>query len=143
MKYDDASWHYGGEFPSDLPEESGGIHIGMFLCWCLLNGLAGNLHIEDSEDGVDDLNNRKITGTEFLFQYCDEKFTDEDLNEEGNEFALFYFGSGDGYGPYVRDYQEALNVNDERMYYVKDAWENYDKLSPVIEAAYRKWKTQG
>ena len=23
MKYDDASWHYGGDFPADLPQEAG------------------------------------------------------------------------------------------------------------------------
>ena len=28
-KYDDASWHYGGDFPDDLPEENGATHIGM------------------------------------------------------------------------------------------------------------------
>ncbi|RML48695.1 DUF7832 domain-containing protein [Pseudomonas avellanae] len=31
MKYDDASWHYNGNFPSDLPDTAGATHIGMFL----------------------------------------------------------------------------------------------------------------
>ncbi len=31
MKYDDASWHYGGEFPADSPDEFGGTHIGLSL----------------------------------------------------------------------------------------------------------------
>lgn len=26
MKYDDASWHYGGEFPDDLPPTAGATH---------------------------------------------------------------------------------------------------------------------
>ena len=30
-KYDDASWHYGGDFPKDLPIEAGATHTGMFL----------------------------------------------------------------------------------------------------------------
>jgi hypothetical protein len=33
MKYDDASWHYGGDFPADLPREAGSTHIAMFLAW--------------------------------------------------------------------------------------------------------------
>ncbi|WP_265102660.1 hypothetical protein [Acinetobacter sp. 'aerobic (ED)'] len=39
MKYDDASWHYGGDFPADLPQEAGATHIGMFLTWMLLQTL--------------------------------------------------------------------------------------------------------
>jgi len=41
MKYDDASWHYGGDFPDDLPDEAGATHTGMFLAWALLSGLGG------------------------------------------------------------------------------------------------------
>ena len=29
MKYDDASWHYNGDFPTDLPVEAGATHIGL------------------------------------------------------------------------------------------------------------------
>src|SRR6266404_3538306 len=36
MKYDDASWHYGGDFPEDLPREAGATHTGMFVAWALL-----------------------------------------------------------------------------------------------------------
>ena len=144
MKYDDASWHYGGEFPDNLPDEAGGTHIGMFLCWCLLHGFAGELHNEDSADGLAKLRTREITGTEFLFQYCDEKFTDEDLNEEGNAFAAFYFSPvGGQYGPYIPDYQSALNIDNENMYFVADTWANYDKVEPLIDSAYEQWKARG
>lgn len=44
MKYDDASWHVGGEFPKELPPQAGATHIGMFAAWCMLAGLAGELH---------------------------------------------------------------------------------------------------
>jgi hypothetical protein len=47
MKYDDASWHYGGDFPKDLDDMAGATHIGMFVAWCLLNGLGGALHTEE------------------------------------------------------------------------------------------------
>jgi hypothetical protein len=36
MKYDDASWHFGGEFPKDLPEEAAATHTGMFVAWAFL-----------------------------------------------------------------------------------------------------------
>ena len=31
MKYDDASWHYGGDFPADLPQAAGATHIVMVI----------------------------------------------------------------------------------------------------------------
>ncbi len=35
MKYDDASWHFGGDYPSDLPQENACTHTGVFLAWAL------------------------------------------------------------------------------------------------------------
>ena len=93
-KYDDASWHYGGDFPDDLPEENGATHIGMFLTWCIDNDLLSEEQIEDSEDEIESVKNRKMTGAEFLIDICDEKFTDYDLNDIGNEFATDYYEDG-------------------------------------------------
>src|SRR5688572_23363485 len=40
-KYDDADWHYGGDFPEDVPEQAGATHMGMFVAWAWSAGLAG------------------------------------------------------------------------------------------------------
>ena len=50
MKYDDASWHYGGDFPADLPQAAGATHIGMFLAWLIRNDYASQELIEEAED---------------------------------------------------------------------------------------------
>ena len=42
-KYDDAYWHYRGEFPTELPASAGATHIGMFVAWALLAGLGREL----------------------------------------------------------------------------------------------------
>ena len=34
-KYDDASWHYEGDYPEDLPTANAATHIGMFLAGVL------------------------------------------------------------------------------------------------------------
>ncbi len=47
MKYDDASWHYGGDFPSELPEICGAIHSGIFLAWAINSDLAGDVLVEE------------------------------------------------------------------------------------------------
>jgi len=101
MKYDDASWHYGGDFPEDLPNEAGCTHIGMLLAWCHINDLAGELHLEDFHEDLEKIKNREVTPGRYLEIACDEKFTNEDLNEEGNNFCQFYFSVGDGYGDYL------------------------------------------
>ena len=82
MKYDDASWHYGGDFPSNLPNEAGATHIGMFVAWCILNELGGEIHLEDFPEELDKLKERKLKPGAWFIAACDEKFTDEDLSEK-------------------------------------------------------------
>lgn len=140
MKYDDASWHYDGDFPSELPTDTGATHIGMFVAWGMLNGLAGELHTDEFPDELDALKSRKISPGQFVINACDGKFTDEEFNDEGNEFALAYYGENVGMGKYVVDYEEALGDGLPTLYYIKDTWENYDKLAPLIAQRYCEWK---
>lgn len=93
MKYDDASWHFGGEFPPESPQEYGGTHIGVFLRWCFMKGWAGELHTKEEYDAVQAVVRGEMSGTDFLFKYCDGKLTDEDLNDDGNKFASSYYDS--------------------------------------------------
>ena len=138
MKYDDASWHYGGNFPPDLTPAAGATHIAMFVAWCLLNGLAGEIHIEDFPDALERLKNRKITPGSWFISSCDEKFTDEDLNEEGNAFTVYYYAADDA--PYLNEYSAALAEDLESVYEVPDTWETYELLAPIIRASHANWK---
>ena len=138
MKYDDASWHYGGDFPEELSKQAGGTHIGMFLTWCLLNGLSGKIHLEDASDDLDKLKNRSETPGQWFCNYCDEKFIDEDLSDEGNLFAEYYYASDDA--PYVEDYINILGSNLESIYYVPDSWECFDAIAPLISQRFKIWK---
>ncbi len=80
MKYDDASWHYDGDFPSDLPTEAGATHIGMFVAWGMLNGLAGELHTDEFPEWLAALQSRSTTPGQFVVTGSDEKFTDEEFD---------------------------------------------------------------
>jgi hypothetical protein len=139
MKYDDASWHSGGNFPKDLPPEAGATHTGMFVAWCLLSGLAGNIHIEDFPDDIPTLTARSITPGAFFLKSCDGKFTDEDLNDEGNAFTKIYFDFKTG--KYLSDYCAALGVSIHKVYYAADTWESFDLLKPVLDRRFAEWKT--
>ncbi len=138
MKYDDAAWHYGGEFPKDLPQEAGATHTGMFLAWGLLSGLAGTLHLEDSSDCLGTLRARSVTPGAFFMRFCDGKFTDEDLSDDGNLFTAEYFDFQTG--RYLSDYCDAVGIHIDRIYYAADSWENFDRLKPVLDKRYAEWK---
>jgi hypothetical protein len=128
MKYDDASWHYGGSFPERQPEEHGGTHIGLFLRWCFAKGWAGELHTDEEPNAVAEVVRGNMTGTEFLFTYCDGKFTDEDLSEEGNTFAAQYYGDD---GLYLDDYSEHFG---ELMYVAPESAHDYHQFATMLQS---------
>lgn len=140
MAIDRMDWHYGGDYPKDLPPECGCTHIGLFLAWIIHNQLESEFHKEDSAEELEAVRQRKMTGREFLINQCDEKFWDEDLNEEGLAFTQSYYDD-DTHG-YLCDYANTLAQDLPSLYYVEDTWENYDRIEPLITAACLKWKTK-
>ena len=141
MAYDRADWHYGGDYPEDLPPENGGTHIGMFLAWAIMNGLEGELHREESPASLAGVRARQMTGRQFLFEECDEKFWDEDLSDEGNAFAKDYYNVAEGQVcRYFEDYERTLVDDLPSLYHVADTWQNYDKIAAVISQGFEEWK---
>jgi hypothetical protein len=139
MKYDDASWHYGADnFPKHLDAAAGATHIALFVAWCMLNGLAGELHAEDFPDELEQLKLRALTPGQWFLDACDGKFTDEDLDEEGNAFTASYYAAESA--QYLADYDNILCNAVSDPYGVPDTWRSYDLLAPVIERRYREWK---
>ena len=130
MKYDDASWHYGGDFPEGQPEEHGGTHIALFLKWCFARGWVGSLHMEEEPDAIGAVVSGKMSATDFLFKYCDGKFIDEDLNEVGNCFTARYYGDD---GLYLDDYAEVFG---DLMYVAPEAAHDYQKFSTMLDDRY-------
>ncbi len=139
MSYDRIDWHSHGEnFPDAAKSEQGGTHIGMFLTWIIDNNLIGELYIELASESIEMVKNREMTGRAFLIENCDSKFYDEMVNEEGKRFVEYYYekeGDGNYFGDYVDTFDDYENVYD-----VKNSWENYDKIRPVIDKRYQDWK---
>ena len=131
MKYDDASWHNGNEFPETSPDEYGGTHIALFLKWCFIKGWTGETHLDEEPEDVKKVINGELTATEFLFNYCDGKLTNEDFSKEGNNFAELYYGDN---GLYLNDYSEQFY---ELMYIEPEEKHNYTQLSNTIEQRYK------
>lgn len=139
MAIDRMDWHYGAEnFPAELPSASGGTHIGMFLTWVINNNLEGEIHKSESVESIQKVKVREMTGTEFLIKECDEKFWESDLNAEGVEFTKHYYESN----VYFEDYENALLTDEPSLYHVEDLWINFDKLTPFIDRAFKKWRLE-
>ena len=70
MKYDDASWHSGGDFPEGSPQEYGATHIALIMKWCFLKGWAGEIHTGD-EASTHDF--KKVISGEFFNGRCNNE----------------------------------------------------------------------
>lgn len=140
MAFDRMDWHYGGDYPEGLPNENGGTHIGFYLAWLIQNDLIGEFHLEESIDELTAVRERKMDGRTFLIAMCDEKFTDEDVNDEGLEFTEFYYQAEEN--DFFDDYERILAQGLPTVYHVENTWENYDKIAPVMTAAFHNWKNE-
>ncbi|MCG2841178.1 hypothetical protein L6Q21_09320 [Sandaracinobacter sp. RS1-74] len=140
MQYDDASWHYGGDFPAGLPQAAAATHIAMFMGWMLLNGQGSGNHGQ----AVEALRRREITPGAWFLMNCDEKLTDEDLSDDGNRFAESYYLHDEGRfeageASYLVDYM-GLFPGAAEAYAVPDDWSSYDRLAPILAHRFALWR---
>jgi hypothetical protein len=138
VKYDDASWHSGGEFPAGLPPDAAATHSGLFLAWALLADLGSDYHRVESAEDLERLRARTLTPGQYFLAVCDGKLTDEDFGPEGNAFARAYYQQ-DG-ASFLGDYQEHLAKGLPSDYHVADSWTNFDKLKPVLDRRLANWR---
>jgi hypothetical protein len=143
MRHDDASWHVSEDTARETDQFAGATHIAMFLAWAGFRNLIGELHAQDFSEELEKLRSRSITPGAWFMENCDGKFTDEDLNEEGNLFAQSYYANRDteGPAPYLLDYVDAFPEADS-VYSVSDNWESFDRIAPIIDRRFGDWKKQ-
>jgi hypothetical protein len=137
-KFDDAKWHYGGDFPSDLPIEAGYTPIGMFVAWAISAGLvAAEEDITDLDDLRRTVLGRSVTPGKLFERQYDGKFLDDCLTEEGKTFATDYYENSNGY---FEDYNNLLIADFPSLYHVEDSWNTFDKLKPFLDRRLDEWK---
>jgi hypothetical protein len=141
-KYDDASWHHGGDFPASLPRSAAATHIGMFLAWCVLAGHAGEELREESGSELERLRERAVTPGAFLIA-LDEKLVDSQLDAVGNAFAVAYYSGRDDESLYMDDYVDLFDDDAEEIYGVPDTWANFDRLAAVVQRRFDGWQAAG
>jgi hypothetical protein len=79
-----------------------------------------------------------MTPGAFFLRGCDGKFTNEDLNDEGNAFAAEYFDFQKG--QYLSDYEKNLGVDLPSLYHVADTWDNFEKIKPILDRRLAAWR---
>lgn len=105
-----------------------------------MNHLEGEDLQDDCQDALQKVRNREMTGYEFLEMMCDEKFTDDDLNEEGYAFTQYYYEESN---QYLDSYNALFHEEEDRPEYsIEYHWDDYDKIAPIIDAAFVKWKSE-
>jgi hypothetical protein len=135
---DKADWHYGNDFPENLPEENGGTHIGMYLNWVIEKNLISEFLLTESKNGIEKVKSGKITGRDFLFDCCDGKFWNQELNEIGLEFTESYYSSDKYFG----DYAKVLASELDSIYEVKDNRQNYSLIKEKLDDRFNKWSSR-
>jgi hypothetical protein len=140
MSYDRADFDYSTE-AEPLPKGHAATHIGMFLAWAVLNELESDFHRERCAGLLAKLRRREVTGRQFFEAACSERFSERELNEEGNAFAQHYYVDEAGKrGAYFADYKKVLTADLPSFWHVADTWENYEKIAAVISRQYEEWK---
>lgn len=133
MVIDDAETYSLNFEDSSTPTEAGGTHIGHFLGWAIVRGLAS----AEMTARLPQLRAREKTGRDLLFEHCDGKLMTSDLGERGRTFAQHYCGA-----PYLEDYLRMFRLTDDRFdnpAEVPDNWPAQQAVMARLDRRYSEW----
>lgn len=137
--YDKAKWHYEGDWPKGLRTRQAFVHTGMFLAWIVERDLLSAEIARDYASEVAALKAGRMKGAELL-ERIGGSLTNDDLTEEGNQFAKAYFDFERG--KYLDDYERVLADGLPSLYHVSNTYKNYRTLRATIDERYAKWKAR-
>ena len=132
-KYDDAEIYF-LNFPRGLPNEAGGIPIGLYLCWAAEAGLVPDALKRE----IDGHRGRGQSPAELLFDLTDGKLTRDEFNEEGQAFSEDYYGQH-----YIADYRRCFRLGDDcvdTLCSVADSVASLQRLKPYLNERLIHWR---
>lgn len=143
MTYDDAEWHSDTIAESDLPEEAGSTHIGMYYAWARARELVTDTHLVHGVDGeVPDgtlhlLDERAMTPGAYAETHLAGQLDVSAFTPEGQAFTESAY---EAYlGAYGRIPAVASAAN---MYAAPDTWLLYNAVEPVLDELYALWRAR-
>lgn len=92
-----------------------------------MNGWASDLHVREEPEETKQVIDGLLSATDFLFTFCDGKFTDRDLNDDGNAFASQYYGDD---GLFPADYETHFG---DLMYVTSETKHDFAKFAAMLD----------
>ncbi|MCC7531453.1 MAG: hypothetical protein IT342_23320 [Candidatus Melainabacteria bacterium] len=131
--FDKADWHYDAIKQKGLDEGQMFVPGGLLLGWLVEKEFLSDEMYELYGEEIDDFLNRNI-GPADLYQAMDGKLHQDMLTKEGARFMHYYFSAGN----YFNDYENTFNARDGAQYSVADSWNNFEKLSNLLDLRLRE-----
>lgn len=138
--FDNAAWHYGGDFPSDLSDHQAYVHTGFYIGWLLQRRLFSLNFQTENKDDINQFMEQKITAPGFYKNFMDGKFMSDELTDTATRFTKDYFSTDFSKSLYIHDLIASLCNNLPSVYYVKDNWDNFKTMYAIIERRFKEWK---
>lgn len=150
MAFDKIQWHYEvPDFPKNLANEQGGVHIAFFFQWMLENNFAGEELLEKYPNIQEGIQQGTIDALTLLNGFLDGQLLEEDFNSAGIRFANVYYLEKETYsreyGNYLEDYEKLLTKLEhlegfESMYQgIIFHQKNYGKVKKIIDQRYQEY----
>jgi len=136
--YDKAKYHYETVETYELSEEHASNFTVFFLRWLIERDLINAFFVENSEAHLARFRAGDI-GIHKIYDLWDRCLLDDMLSDEGNEFAMHYFGFEKG--AYLQDYVDLLQGSLPTEFHIDYNEENYQRMKQVIDRNYEKWKS--
>lgn len=117
--------------------EYAGNHIACFLVWIIQRDFY-NPEMFEAKD-IQLIKDEKITGTEFLMDYCDGKFFREFMSEDILAFVDSYYDT-----KYISDYCFFVeHIIKGTVYGMRFSWDACHQLELFMDGAYKAYKRFG
>lgn len=151
MAIDKTSWHYEvPDYPKELANEQGGVHIAFFFRWMIENGFAGDELLAEYPALQTELRIGTVDAFVLLNDFLDGTILEEDFTASGAQFARAYYLEKElysrEYGNYLEDYETLMPSLEklagfEKFYQsVVYSETNYEKLKKMIDQRYSEYQ---
>ncbi len=128
----DAHWDDATDAVSDAEHwERAGAHIGYYIEWAFRKGLA-NPETHGNIEDIQNIFNSNVNGLQYLIEYCDAKFWDDDLNEEGKRFTTY------AYDEYFENFEKIVG---HKLYTKNYNQQDLEAVSKYLDKVYEDYLT--
>lgn len=151
MAIDKAIWHYEvPDYPKELANEQGGVHIAFFFRWMVENGFAGE-ELKDEYPAIQmKFKLGMLSAFDIFITFFDGTIMVEDFSEKGGQFANAYYLEKElysrDYGNYLEDYEALMpqleHIPGFETFYqaVKYSEENYQIVKQQLDKRYEEYE---